>query len=72
MLPTDIADNLDRFEWDTLRSFCAPALARAYANREAIQRLVSADLLKLQDDRPAITAKGRKVLVSGSPRLWNL
>ena len=35
------------------------------------QQLLGKDLLELQDDRPLLTAKGRRVVVCGSPTLWN-
>ncbi len=71
MMPTEIADTLNHLEWDALRSFCAPCRELPLLNRETIQQLVKADLLRLEDDCPAITTMGRKVVVCGSPRLWN-
>jgi hypothetical protein len=71
MMTTDIADALTHFEWDTLRSFCGQSANLARASGDVVQQLLKADLLALQGDRPAITAKGRKVVVCGSPRLWH-
>ena len=71
MMPTDIADALNRLEWETLRSFCARSMHIPHVNGEAVQHLLNANLLRLDDDRPAITAIGRKVVMCGSPRLWN-
>mgnify|MGYP001568071627 CR=1 FL=1 len=71
MQPTDIADTLDRFQWDALRALCAPSPDPSRLSGAAMEQLVKDDLLELHDDRPSLTAKGRRVVVCGSPTLWN-
>ncbi len=71
MQPIEIADNLDRFQWEALRALCAPSPDPRRLSGDAVEQLLREDLLELRDDRPSITAKGRQVVVCGSPRLWN-
>ena len=71
MQPTDIADTLDRFQWDALRALCAPSPDPSRLSGPALKQLLRDDLLELHDDRPSLTAKGRRVVVCGSPTLWN-
>jgi len=71
MQPIDIADTLDRFQWEALRALGAPSPDPSRLNEAALAQLVGSDLAELHDDRPAITPKGRRVVVCGSPRLWN-
>lgn len=71
MQPIDIADTLDRFQWDALRALGAPSPDPSRLCGAAVEHLLRSDLLELRGDRPAITPKGRQVVVCGSPRLWN-
>jgi hypothetical protein len=71
MQPIDIADTLDRFEWEALRALCAPFPDPSRLNGVTLKQLLREDLLELHDDRPSLTAKGRRVVVCGSPTLWN-
>ena len=71
MQPTDIADSLDRFQWEALRALGAPSPDPSRLSEAAVKQLLGAALLELHDNRPAITAQGRRVVACGSPRLWN-
>lgn len=71
MQPIDIADSLDRFQWEALRALGAPSPDSTRLSEPALAQLVGSDLAEFRDDRPAITAKGRRVVACGSPRLWN-
>lgn len=71
MQPIDIADSLDRFQWEALRALGAPSPDSSRLSEVALAQLVGSELAELHDDRPAITAKGRRVVACGSPRLWN-
>ncbi|MBI3197389.1 MAG: hypothetical protein HYZ40_07750 [Rhodospirillales bacterium] len=71
MQPIDIADSLDRFQWEALRALCAPTPDPSRVSGAAVEQLLRSDLLELRGDRPSITAKGRQVMVCGSPSLWN-
>jgi hypothetical protein len=41
-------------------------------NQFGIENLVALQLAAMIDDCPVITARGRSVLLRGSPRLWDL
>ncbi|MDI1286394.1 MAG: hypothetical protein PSV46_18560 [Reyranella sp.] len=71
MQPIEIADTLDRFAWEALRALCAPSADPSRLSGTALKQLLREDLLELHDDRPSLTAKGRRVVVCGSPTLWN-
>ena len=71
MQPIDIADSLDRLQWEALRALGAPSPDHGRLCAAAVKQLLGSDLLELHDDRPAITAMGRRVVACGSPRLWN-
>ncbi len=63
---------LDRNHWETLRALGAPEPDRRRLDRQAFEQLIASELVALQDGLPVITAMGRKVVVRGSPRLWDL
>ena len=71
MQPIDIADSLDRFQWEALCALGAPSPDPSRLSEVALKQLLGSDLLERHHDRLAITAKGRQVVVCGSPRLWN-
>jgi hypothetical protein len=70
MQTTEIADSLGPSEWETLKALSAPARDRRRIHQGALRTLVESDLLTVENDRPLVTAKGRQVMISGSPRLW--
>jgi hypothetical protein len=37
-----------------------------------VENLVALQLAEMTDDRPVITSKGRRVLLRGSPQLWDV
>ncbi|WJR76542.1 hypothetical protein [Bradyrhizobium sp. NP1] len=55
-------------QWEALKALRAPQPA----GRAAIRQLVSLKLATVIDERPVITATGRKVLVRGSSKLLDL
>ena len=63
---------LDRNQWETLRALGAPDPDRRRLDRQAFEQLIASELAALRDGLPVITARGRKVVVRGSPRLWDL
>lgn len=71
MHPTEIADTLSRLEWETLRALRAPSSDSGRLSPAAVQQLLRSNLLEFRADRPALTARGRQVVISGSPLLWN-
>ena len=64
--------DLDRTDWETLRSLGAPNADHHRLDGQAVERLVASEFVAVQDGRAVITPLGRKVIVRGSPRFWNL
>jgi ribosomal protein S19E (S16A) len=59
-------------QWDTLKTLRAPTEGSRALNRFVLRQLVALELVAMSDGPPAITAKGRSVLLRGSPRLWDV
>ena len=62
---------LDRSQWEMLKVLGAPDVDQRPVDKLAIERLVAAKLAEIRDGRPIITPMGRKVVVRGSPSLWD-
>jgi hypothetical protein len=60
---------LTPFQWETLKTLRTPALKLPRMSRTAIDGLIALGLATMNGDAPAITAKGRKVLIRGSSLL---
>jgi hypothetical protein len=56
-------------QWETLKGLRAPAAKPPRMSRYAIEGLIALELVTMNGDTPAITAKGRKVLIRGSSLL---
>ena len=69
---TEFDCDLTPDQWETLKAVRAPATAVRPLNRFVIERLVALDLVSTSSGLPAITAKGRQVLVRGSSRLLDV
>ena len=59
-------------QWEALKALRLPASKRRTQSRFVIDRLVALELAALVNDCPDLTEKGRKVLVRGSSRLWDV
>jgi hypothetical protein len=59
-------------QWETLRALRLPAAQRRILNRFVVEGLVALQLATMTDDCPVITPKGRRVLLRGSLRLWDV
>jgi hypothetical protein len=59
-------------QWDALKALRLPAAERRALNRSVVETLIALELAALRDDGPSITARGRSVLLRGSPRLLDL
>lgn len=59
-------------QWEALKALRAPARNSRVLNRFVVRQLLALDLAVMSDERPAITPKGRSVLLRGSPRLWDV
>ena len=64
--------DLTRDQWEVLKALRLPAPKRRTLNGFIVERLVTFQLAALIEDCPVITDKGRKVLVRGSARLWDV
>ena len=56
-------------QWETLKALRTPASKLPRMSRYTIDSLIALGLAAMNGDAPAITAKGRKVLVRGSSLL---
>ena len=57
-------------QWEALKAMRTPVSGRLpRMSRYAVDSLITLGLAVIHDDVPAITAKGRKVLVRGSSQL---
>ena len=71
-MKTEVDLVLDREQWETLKALGAPKPDYRRLDRRVFQQLISSELAALEDGRPVITPMGRKTVVRGSPRLWDL
>lgn len=59
-------------QWETLKALRVPALGARPLNRFVLDGLVALELVSIDGALPAITARGRHVLVRGSSRLLDV
>jgi hypothetical protein len=59
-------------QWETLKTLRLPAPEGRATIRSVVESLVALQLAAMTDDCPAITPKGRSVLLRGSPWLWDV
>jgi hypothetical protein len=59
-------------QWEALKALRGPAPSDRALNRFVVENLVALQLAEMTDGSPALTAKGRSVLLRGSPRLLDL
>ena len=59
-------------QWEMLKALRSPAPDRRMTSRPVLAELIALGLATFKDERPVITAKGRKVLVRGSEKLLDL
>ena len=69
---TEFDYDLTRDQWEVLRALRVPAADCRRLDRSAFRHLIALGLAELIGDRPVISAKGRSVLLRGSPRLWDV
>jgi len=64
---------LRRDQWERLKALrTRSAASSGPKHRLAIDDLVALGLVAIEDQLPAITPKGRKALIRGSFRLWDV
>jgi hypothetical protein len=59
-------------QWEALKALRAPAPKSRALNRFVVEDLIALELAELSGDFPVITPRGRKVLIRGSSRLWDV
>jgi hypothetical protein len=59
-------------QWEILKALRLPAPRARTLDRFVVARLIGLQLAAMIDDNPVITPQGRKVLVRGSSRLWDV
>jgi hypothetical protein len=72
MMDTEIDYELTPDQWEALKALRGPAPNRLALNRAAVENLAALQLAEMIGDVPQITAKGRSVLLRGSPHLWDV
>ena len=59
-------------QWETLKALRIPVSRFSTLNRRVVADLIALHLVTMNENMPAITPRGRKVLVRGSSRLWDV
>jgi hypothetical protein len=59
-------------QWETLKALRIPPRERRLLNRLVVGELIALGLAATSDEVPALTHWGRKVLIRGSSRLWDV
>ncbi len=59
-------------QWETLKALRVPASSILALSQFVLDDLVALGLATIRDEMPAMTPKGRKVLIRGSSRLWDV
>ena len=59
-------------QWETLKMLRVPTPKPVAVNRFILEELVALRLAAIRDTLPVITPLGRKVLIRGSARLWDV
>jgi hypothetical protein len=69
---TELDYDLTPDQWETLKALRVGAAQRRTPNHFVVEQLVALGLAAVDDGRPLITARGRSVLLRGSPQLLDL
>jgi hypothetical protein len=68
----DIDYDLTPEQWETLKSLRMPVSRLPGLRGFALERLVALGLAMVSENVPAMTPKGRKALIRGSSKLWDV
>ena len=68
----EIDYDLSLDQWETLKALRVPVSRFSAFCRFVIEDLVALGLATMSDNVPVITPQGRKALVRGSSRLWDV
>jgi hypothetical protein len=68
----EIDYDLTSNQWETLKALRVPVSRFSALNQFVLDDLVALGLATMSDDMPVMTPKGRRALVRGSSRLWDV
>lgn len=68
----EIDYNLTPDQWETLKAIRVPTSRLSALNRFVLEDLVALGLAATSDNMAAITPTGRRALIRGSSRLWDV
>jgi ribosomal protein S19E (S16A) len=68
----EIDYDLSAGQWETLKALRAPVSRLAALNRFVLEDLTALGLVTNTDNVPVITPSGRRALIRGSSRLWDV
>jgi hypothetical protein len=68
----EIDYDLTSNQWETLKALRVPVSRFSALNQFVLDDLVALGLATMSDDMPVMTPKGRKALIRGSSRLWDV
>jgi hypothetical protein len=68
----EIDYDLSSGQWETLKTLRAPVSKPLPISRIVLEDLIAFGLVSMRDDVPVITRQGRKALIRGSSRLWDV
>jgi hypothetical protein len=69
---TEIDHDLTPDQWETLKAIRVRGAGLSVLNRLVLEQLVALHLAAISDNLPMITPAGRKALIRGSSRLWDV
>lgn len=69
---TESDHDLTPDQWETLKALRVRATTFPAVRRWALVELIALDLVTMHEGLPVITSAGRKALVRGSSRLWDV
>jgi hypothetical protein len=69
---TELDYDLTPDQWEALKTLRTPSFKVRALNRYVLEDLMALGLATMSDNLPLITPWGRKVLVRGSTRLWDV
>jgi hypothetical protein len=69
---TEIDYDLTPDQWETLKALRVPATGLYAPNPFVLDGLIALHLAAMSDNLPVITPTGRKALIRGSSRLWDV
>jgi hypothetical protein len=69
---TELDYDLTSDQWETLKALRAGTAQISALRPSILEKLITLQLAAIHGNRPTVTSRGRKVLVRGSPRLWDV